>query len=207
LQIEIRKLSQRLDEVRRESSERRETPRAEIEALRSELAAMSRSLADLAPRNAVVGIEGAIRDLTQRVAASRDSGAFAGLLAPIEGMINELRASLRAHDPRPAAQALEREIQSINDKIDHIAQSSINPKAFERIRQQSEEVRNLLAEAAMRPVPVDRLERQIGDLADRIDRMNTSPTPHAETAHVAALLSDARALVERSTPPAATPTI
>ena len=203
LQVEIRKLSQRLDELRRESSERRETPRVEIEALRAELAAMSRSLADLAPRNAVVGIEGAIRDLTQRVATSRDSGAFSGLLAPIEGMINELRASLRAHDPRPAAQALEREIRAINEKIDHIAQSAINPKALERIRQQSEEVRNLLAEAALRPVPVDRLERQISDLADRVDRMNSSSTPHADTAHVAALLSDARALVERSTSPAA----
>ena len=203
LQVEIRKLSQRLDELRRESSERRETPRVEIEALHAELAAMSRSLADLAPRNAVVGIEGAIRDLTQRVATSRDSGAFSGLLAPIEGMINELRASLRAHDPRPAAQALEREIRAINEKIDHIAQSAINPKALERIRQQSEEVRNLLAEAALRPVPVDRLERQISDLADRVDRMNSSSTPHADTAHVAALLSDARALVERSTSPAA----
>lgn len=203
LQSEIRKLSQRLDELRRESSERRETPRVEIEGLRAELAAMSRSLADLAPRNAVVGIEGAIRDLTQRVAASRDGGVIAGLLAPIETMIGELRASLRAHDPRPAAQALEREIRTINEKIDSFAQSAINPKAFERIRQQSEEVRNLLAEAALRPVPVDRLERQISDLADRVDRMNSSPTPHAETAHVAALLADARALVERSTPPAA----
>jgi localization factor PodJL len=203
LQSEVRKLNQRLDDLRRESGERRETPRAEIEALRGELSAMSRSLADLAPRNAVVGIEGAIRDLTQRVAASRDAGSYAGLLAPIEAMIGELRASLHAHDPRHAAQALEREIRAINEKIDQIAQSAINPKALERIRQQSEEARNLLAEAALRAVPVDRLEKQIGELADRIDRMNSSPTPHADTAQVAALLADARALIERSTPPAA----
>ena len=70
LQGEIRKLSQRLDEMRREQNEKREAPAANIDALRAELAAMSRSLADLAPRNAVVALEGAIRDLSQRVAAS-----------------------------------------------------------------------------------------------------------------------------------------
>jgi localization factor PodJL len=86
LQAEIRKLSQRLDEVRREQNDKREAPTASIEALRTELAAMSRSLADLAPRNAVVALEGAIRDLSQRVAASRESGARENLLAPSRGL-------------------------------------------------------------------------------------------------------------------------
>ncbi|MGA2794051.1 MAG: hypothetical protein ABSE69_11035, partial [Roseiarcus sp.] len=94
LQTEIGKLSQRLDELRREQSEKREAPAANIEGLRAELAAMSRSLADLAPRNAVVALEGAIRDLSQRVAASRENGTRDNLLAPVEGLVAELRESL-----------------------------------------------------------------------------------------------------------------
>ena len=203
LHIEIRKLSQRLDEVRREQSVRREAPPANIDALRTELAAMSRSLADLAPRNAVVALEGAIRDLTQRVAASRENGARENLLAPVDGLVAELRESLRAHDPRQAVEALQREIGAIGAKVDGIAHASISPLAFERIRQQTEEARSLLAALAQRPAPFDRLERQIGDLADRVDRLSLSPTPHAESAEVVASLAEARAQVERSTPASA----
>ena len=100
LQIEIGKLSHRLDELRREQSERRQAPPANIDGLRVELAAMSRSLADLAPKNAVVALEGAIRDLSQRVAACRENGARDNLLAPIEGLVAELREILAR--PRPA---------------------------------------------------------------------------------------------------------
>jgi len=203
LQTEIRKLSERIDELRREQSEKQAASPVNIEALRAELAAMSRSLADLAPRNAVVALEGAIRDLSQRVAASRENGARGNLLAPVEGLVAELRESLRAHDPRQAVEALKREISAIAAKVDGIAEASISPAAFERIRQQTEEARNLLGALAQRPVPLDRLERQIGELADRVDRMSTSPSPHVESAQVVASLTEARAQVERSTPASA----
>jgi localization factor PodJL len=199
LQIEIRKLSQRLDEMRREQNERRETPLANIEALRAELAAMSRSLADLAPRNAVVALEGAIRDLSQRVAASREDGARDNMLAPVEGLVAGLRESLRAHDPSEAVGSLQREIGAIGARIDGIAEASIDPLAFERIRQQIEETRNMLGALAQRPLPLDRLERQIGELADRVDRLASSSAPHQESAQVVASLAEARAQVERST--------
>ncbi len=89
---------------------------------------------------------------------------------------------MRAHDPRQAVEALQREIGAIGAKVDGIAHASINPLAFERIRQQTEEARNLLSTLAKRPAPFDRLERQIGELADRVDRLSMSPTPHAESA-------------------------
>jgi localization factor PodJL len=203
LQAEIRKLSQRLDEMRREQNEKREAPAANIDALRVELAAMSRSLADLAPRNAVVALEGAIRDLSQRVAACRENGARDNLLAPVEGLVAGLRESLRAHDPRDAVEALQREIGAIGAKVDGISGARIDPGTFERIRQQTEETRSLLGALAQRPVPLDRLEKQIGELADRVDRLSTSPAPQHESAELAASLAEARAQVERSTPPSA----
>ncbi len=193
---DIRALASKLDTVLRTDHR---IGNADVNAMRGEIAAMVRSLADLAPRNAIVALEGAVRDLTERVDKLRQSGCRESLLAPLDAMAAEFRAALKAHDPRLAAAALEREIGAIGAKIDGLAQSAINPETFERIRIQTEEVRNLLAAAAMRTAPVERLERQIGELADRVERLGASPLPHVESAELAASLADLRREIERST--------
>ncbi|HEY1944420.1 MAG TPA: hypothetical protein VGH40_20095 [Roseiarcus sp.] len=203
LRQEILALAQRIDQLRSDQSARGAQPAADVQALRAEVAAMSRSLADLAPRNAVVALEGAMRDLSERIVAVRDNGVREVLIAPLEALLGEVRDALRAHDPQAPVAGLQREIRAIETRIDAIAKGAINPEVLERIRAQTEEVRNLLAAAAMRPVPVERLERQIGDLADRVDRLASNPSPHAETARAVALLADAREQIERSTPAAA----
>ena len=175
----------------------------DVSGLRAEIAAMSRSLADLAPRNAVVALEGAIGDLVQRVEMMRQNGHGESLLAPLDAMAAELRAALKAHDPQPVAAGLEREIRAIGAKIDGLAAIAIKPETLERITRQTEEVRNLLASAALRTAPLERMERQIGELADRVDRLGASPAPHFESAEMAALLADARLEIERSSSPAA----
>ena len=185
--------------MRREQAEQSAPAATDVQAVRSELAAMSRSLANLAPRNAVVALEGAMRDLSERVAALGDGGARDALTA----LIVEAREALRAHDPHAAVAGLERELRTLGAKVDAIAQGVVDPAAFQRIRAQTEEVRNLLAAAASRPVPVERLERQIGELADRVDRLAASPAPQAESAQLGALIADARAQIERSIPAAA----
>ena len=164
---------------------------------------MRQSLAELAPRNAVVAIEGAIRDLAQRVEMLRQSGHGESMLAPLEAMAAEFRAALKAHDPQAAAAALEREIRAIGGKVDSLAAAAIEPETFERIRRQTEEVRNLLASAALRAPPLERLERQIGELADRVERLAANPAPHFKSAEVAALLAEACRQIERSTTPEA----
>jgi localization factor PodJL len=172
----------------------------DVAALRVEVAGIRRSLADLAPRNAVIGLEGAVRDLTQRVEILRQTGHRESFLAPLDAMAAELRATLKAHDPQMAAAALEGEIRAIGSKIDGLAHSAINPETFERIRLQTEEVHNLLAAASVRTSPIERLERQIGELADRVERLGASPAPHLESAQMTASLADFRREIERSTP-------
>jgi localization factor PodJL len=203
LRGEMLAVSARLEQMRREQNEQSARLPLDVQGLRAEIAAMSRSLADLAPRNAVVALEGAMRDLSERVASIRDSGARETLVAPVEALVEQVLDALRAYDPHAAVQGLEREIRAIDAKVDAIAQGVVNPATFERIRAQTEEVRNLLAAAAMRPVPVERLEKQIADLADRVERLASSPAPQAESERVVALLTEARAQIERSTPPAA----
>jgi localization factor PodJL len=193
---DIRALASKLDTVLRADQR---IGVAEVNAMRAEIAAMARSLADLAPRNSVVALEGAVRDLSERVDKLRQSGCQESVLEPLDAMAAEFRAALKAHDPRLAAAALEREIGAIGAKIDGLAHSAINPETFERIRIQTEEVRNLLAAAAMRTAPVERLERKIGELADRVERVGVSPLPHVESAEMAALLADFRREIERST--------
>jgi localization factor PodJL len=185
--------------MRRDQAEQPAPINTNVQSLRGELAAMAQSLANLAPRNAVVALEGAMRDLSERVAALGDGGARDALAA----LIVEARESLRAHDPHAAVAGLERELRTLGAKVDAIAQGVVDPAAFQRIRAQTEEVRNLLAAAASRPVPVERLERQIGELADRVDRLAASPAPQAESARLGALIADARAQIERSIPAAA----
>ena len=175
----------------------------DLSAMRAEIDAMRRSLTDLAPRNAVVALEGAIRDLIQRVETLRQSGHGESMLAPLEAMAAEFRAAVKAHDPQAAAAGLEREIRAIGAKVDGLAATAIKPETFERIRQQTEEVRNLLASAALRTAPLERLERQIGELADRVERLGASPVPHFESAEMAARLAEACQQIERSTPPEA----
>ena len=199
LREEIAALTARLEKIRRDQAEHPAPVGMDVQSLRGELAAMAQSLANLAPRNAVVALEGAMRDLSERVSALGDGGAREALSA----LIVEARESLRAHDPHAAVAGLERELRTLGAKVDAIAQGVVDPAAFQRIRLQTEEVRNLLAAAASRPVPVERLERLIGELADRVDRLAASPAPQAESARVGALIADARAQIERSIPAAA----
>ena len=198
---DIRALGLKLEDMRRERAD--PSASVDLSAMRAEIEAMSRSLADLAPRNAVVALEGAVRDLVQRVEMLRQSGHGELLLAPLEAMAGEFRAAVRAHDPEAAAAGLEREIRAIGDKIDSLSAKAIQPETFERIRRQTEEVRNLLASAALRTAPLERLERQIGELADRVEQLGASPAPHSESAEMAALLAEACRQIERSTSPAA----
>ena len=172
----------------------------DLTALREDINAMNRSIAELAPRNAVVALEGAVRDLTERVALLRQGGEREALLAPLDAMAAELRASLKSRDPQSVAAALEREISALAGKIDALAASAISLESFDRIQRQIEEVRDLLASAVSRSAPLERLERQISELADRIEGLSASPAPYAESEQMVASLADLRGEVERSTP-------
>ena len=123
---------------------------------------------------------------------------------PSKGSSRASQKSLRAHDPREAVESLRRELGAIGAKVDGIGAAAIDPAALESIRKQVEETRGVLGALAKHAAPLDRIERQIGELADRVEQLSKSPAPSAASwAPVVAELAKARAQVEGSTSGAA----
>jgi len=201
LRDEMAALSARLGRMRAVQAENRPTS-TDAAGLREGLASMTRSVADIAPRNGGVALEGAVGDLEDRLSRARQTGGIDHLIAPIEAMLRQVLDALRIRDPQTAAAGLERELRALGAKIEALAGAAVNPAILEGIRKQTDDVRDLLSAAAKTPVPVERLERQIGALADRIERLASNPSPRAEIAQVLQLLADARSQIEQSTPAA-----
>jgi localization factor PodJL len=173
-----------------------------IESLREEIAAMSRTLSELAPRGSVEAIELAIRELTLKVETSRMNGARDAVLAPIEQLTSELREVLAAVDPRAIVERLEGEIRSIARKLEHFqAQGGIDPDAFNRICEQTREVRDLLTAAVSRPLPVEKIEQQINALTQRLDALPVA-MPRGEGSDFAPSLGEIRSLIADAEAPA-----
>ena len=202
LRLEIRKLSDKLEALRNEPASPQPATAAELNAVRAELAAMSRSVAELAPRNALVALEGAMRDLGERVSSLDNPEARRSLLAPVTATLIELRDVLRAQNPQSAVESLDRDIRAVSAKVEALAGAAVDRAAFDRIRQQVEDTRNLLLAAIARLAPPERLEKQIGALADRVERLSSNPRPEAETAQVIAALADLRMQIDRAAPTA-----
>ena len=171
-----------------------------VATMHAEIAEIRRALADVAPRNAIVALEGAVRDLSQRVEILRQNGHREALLAPLDAMAAELRAALKAHDPRTVATSLERDIGAIDAKIEGLAESAIKPEMLERIRTQTEEIRSLLAAAAVRASSAERLERRVAELADRVEQLCSGAAPQVEIHQLAAALANLRNDIEDRTP-------
>ncbi|MBV9220827.1 MAG: SEL1-like repeat protein [Methylobacteriaceae bacterium] len=190
LQSEIARLATRLEEVRRPE------PHPELMALRTEVAAMSRSLASLAPRASVTAIEDAVRDLTARIEASREEGVRESVLAPVESLAAELRAALKDLDPRATIDALDREIKAIGHKLEQMAERGFDPAALAKIQEQTQEVRDLLTAAAQRPMPTERMERQITALSSRLDEIAAQNAAQRVAGDLATSSEDIRTLLK-----------
>ena len=193
---EISKLAARL-EAMGEDRRRRPEPPPELSMLRDDVADLSRGLADLAPRGSVAALESAVRDLAARVDASRGEGVRDSLLEPVERLAADLRSSLQTLNPAATVDALDREIKVIGRKVETMTLSGFDPEAFARIHAQTQEIRDLLATAAHKPLPLDKIERQIADLATRVDQLAGQGAPPADD-HLTRAVGEIRSLLYSS---------
>jgi len=201
LQKDIAELDHKLDAMRRDflaqshSQASAEAPACNLDNLRTEISAMSETLGTLASRGSIAKLEGAIRTLTERIEASRGEGVHDHVLEPIESLVRDLRHSLAEIDPRKTIRGLEREIQVIGGKIEDLGKTGLAAAGFGRIQAQTQEIRDLLAATAASPLPVERLEKQVAALAERIERQSAATTLH-EGAAVRGAADEIRALLE-----------
>ena len=173
LKISIDSISQQIEEFLSGDAARDDRHRfvmGQINHLRDEVAGVSRALADLAPRSSIAAIEAALRTLVDSVEAQRDRGVQDNLLAPVERLATDLRAMVKELDPGPIVRSLHAEVQTIGRKLSELQSAGgANGAAIGELTRQSSEIRNLLAAVASRPLPLEKLETRLIELAQRVD--------------------------------------
>ncbi|MCB1545250.1 MAG: hypothetical protein KDJ30_13525, partial [Rhodoblastus sp.] len=158
-----------------------------------EVAAVSRGLGELAPRASVSSLENAVRDIADRLHVARIEGVRDAVATPIEQLARELRTSLRELDPREAIGALEQDMRGIAAKIENLETSGgVDPQTIRAIFDQTREVRDLLSRAAVASNSGERAQRELGELASKIER---SGGANVAPADVARIVADIRSVV------------
>ncbi len=183
LQNDIAGLSARLDAIQREQTVRfsATTPPCNLDKLHSEIAAMSEALHGVASRGSVATVESAIRGLSQKIEDSRNGGTRDAILRPMEELVAELRQSLAEIDPRMTIKGLESEVSKLGLKIADLGRTGVDPAAFGHIQSQTREIRDLLSAAIARPLPVERIERQVAELAQSLGEQRAIPRENFAT--------------------------
>ncbi len=194
LQGDINRMSERIEKMREEFASRGARGADEtIDQLRREVAAVSRGLGELAPRASVSSLETAVRDIADRLHVARIEGVRDAVATPIEQLARELRAGLRDMDSREAIGGLEQDMRAIAAKIENLeTRGGADPQTIRAIFDQTREVRDLLARAAVASHGGERAQQELGELAARLERTGGAGVAAAD---VARIVSDIRAVV------------
>ena len=177
LENAVRALSDRVDDARDamlHAAAARPEPAAsaELDALGEKLAAMGRTLDDLAPRSQVASLEDAVRALTARVERSREDGMREAVLAPIETLADDVRRAVAEAGASANVEGVSRQLRDVENKLEQLRQAGGGDLAdFLQIRHQTDQIRAMLAAAMDKIAPIERLERQVGALGERLEEV------------------------------------
>jgi localization factor PodJL len=195
LQAQIARLTQEVAGLRRAPEPDRG------EDLRRTLADLASSLHEMAPRSAIRSLEDQIRDLANRIDASREQGVPAQALHGLEGAVRDVRDGLMRLADRDTTAPLTREIAALAARIDALAEDDHEePDTFAELRRDLGHLRELVADTAPRHA-VDALADDIGSIAKRLDDFVAAGRPagltdiadlHGRLDRLADRLDDAR---------------
>lgn len=171
-----------------------------LDELRNQLADVKHVVSKLAPKNALAAIEVAIRDLSKRVDNSRQEGVKENILAPIETLIGDLKSSFANRSADPQLDTIERELHAIGQRMDQLSAAGADDPKLKEIHQQTSSIKELLSAAVARPMPVEKIERQINALGKRIDLIASRGSSPVGAAAVNENVEEIRASLQHSYP-------
>jgi localization factor PodJL len=138
--------------------------------LRRQVSDLARSVERIAGQS----LEPALKELVSKIEDSRAAGVSETSLAPILSLLSAMQSSLK-NAPSIMARAMREDLETINLRLDHLAESGIDAMAFTLLRQQVESMARSLSELAARMAKQDQLEQQIRTLTARIEEMAAVP--------------------------------
>jgi localization factor PodJL len=177
LEAAIRDLGQRVESARdvmlRASEARGQSATSsEIDVLARQVAAMGRALEDVAPRSQMASLENAVLALGDRIESSRMDGLREGVLAPIESLADELRRAMAEAGASANFEGVAQQLRDVESKIEHLRHTGGGDREdFLQVRNQSDELRAMIAEAVEQTAPLRRIESQVADLSEKLEQM------------------------------------
>ncbi len=175
-----------------------QTPSPEIVELRRQIVAMGARIAQLAPRETMASLEGAVSALGRRVSTSRQEGVRDSIVEPIEGLILDLKRALADFAPAGTLRAIERQMLGMARNVEALASSGAAPHMLSRLHDQIADIHGLLVEAAATSGNVKHIEGQVADLAARVDRIAERGSTKAGSDAVSECIDDIRSELSRS---------
>jgi localization factor PodJL len=155
------------------------TPAVEeaINALRTELGDMARTLPAAMPRHAIEAIERQIAELTQRIAEDRRAGAGDNALAGIEHGLTEVRDALQHLTPVENLIGFGDAIHNLAHKIDMIVADK-DPATIQKLESAIGTLREMSQHFASNDA-VNRLAEQVQKLAQNVEHIGRVSTGDA----------------------------
>ncbi len=139
-----------------------------VNALHQEIAALSRSLGDLAPRKSVASLETAVRDLSAKVGGT-DAPSHS-----TDAALSEVRSMLTGLRDGTGVQVLESRVESLAAKVDAAIAGQVRPEVIDQLAKRIDKVHASLETrlAAQAPaIDLAPLEGMINGLVDRVDTL------------------------------------
>jgi len=174
LEREIRGLSGRIEQMRREIAERETAPQdLAVAELRADIASMADQLAELAPRKAVESLETEVQALADRIEKASADGLAA---EPLQALVREFEQTVARMMP---AEGIADELKAISFRIDTLATRGITSGLIEKLADETTAIRAMLADTVTRDA-VEDLADQIATLGRRVDDMAKPQTSDIE---------------------------
>ncbi|MGH6683458.1 MAG: hypothetical protein ACRECA_05955, partial [Pseudolabrys sp.] len=140
-----------------------------IDALRSELGEIGRTLSDAMPRRAIEAIEKHIQDLSRRIAEGRQAGIDTAALGGIERGLTEVRDALRGLTPAENLVGFNDAITGLTHKIDLIVAQK-DPATLAQLESAVTTLREMSTHIASNET-VHGLAAQVRALGEKVEAM------------------------------------